>query len=44
MMGYSKSNTAPLLKRFLARADDLLAGIRNSDKGPRRQMAAANVR
>jgi LysR family hca operon transcriptional activator len=27
MMGYNKSNTSPLLKRFLARADDLVAAI-----------------
>lgn len=28
MMGYNKSNTAPLLKRFLPRADELVAGVR----------------
>jgi LysR family transcriptional regulator, hca operon transcriptional activator len=27
VMGYSKSNTSPLLKRFLARADELVAGV-----------------
>jgi LysR family transcriptional regulator, hca operon transcriptional activator len=28
MMGYSKSSTSPLLKRFLARADELVARVR----------------
>jgi LysR family hca operon transcriptional activator len=27
MMGYNKSNTSPLLKRFLSRADELVAGV-----------------
>jgi LysR family hca operon transcriptional activator len=27
MMGYSKSNTFPLLKRFVSRADELIAGV-----------------
>jgi len=27
MMGYNKSNTSPLLKRFVARADELVAGV-----------------
>jgi LysR family hca operon transcriptional activator len=27
MMGYSKSNTSPLLKRFLARVDELVASV-----------------
>jgi LysR family hca operon transcriptional activator len=27
VMGYSKSNTSPLLKRLLARADELVAGV-----------------
>jgi LysR family transcriptional regulator, hca operon transcriptional activator len=27
MMGYNKSNTSPLLKRFVSRADDLVAGV-----------------
>lgn len=27
MMGYNKSNTSPLLKRFLARADDLVSAV-----------------
>jgi len=27
MMGYSKSNTSPLLKRFASRADELIAGV-----------------
>jgi LysR family hca operon transcriptional activator len=27
VMGYNKSNTSPLLKRFLARADEMVAGI-----------------
>jgi LysR family transcriptional regulator, hca operon transcriptional activator len=27
MMGYNKSNTSPLLKRFLFRADELVAGV-----------------
>jgi LysR family hca operon transcriptional activator len=28
VMGYSKSNTSPLLKRFVSRADELVAGVR----------------
>jgi LysR family hca operon transcriptional activator len=27
VMGYNKSNTSALLKRFLIRADDLVAGV-----------------
>jgi LysR family transcriptional regulator, hca operon transcriptional activator len=27
VMGYNRSNTSPLLKRFLARADELVAGV-----------------
>jgi LysR family hca operon transcriptional activator len=27
VMGYSRSNTSPLLKRFLARADELVAAV-----------------
>jgi LysR family transcriptional regulator, hca operon transcriptional activator len=27
VMGYNKSNTSPLLKRFLLRADELVAGV-----------------
>lgn len=27
VLGYNKSNTSPLLKRFLARADDLVSGV-----------------
>jgi LysR family hca operon transcriptional activator len=27
MMGYNKSNTSPLLKRFVSRADELVAGV-----------------
>jgi hypothetical protein len=27
MMGYNKSNTSPLLKRFLVRADDLVTAV-----------------
>jgi hypothetical protein len=26
-MGYNRSNTSPLLKRFLARADELVAAV-----------------
>jgi LysR family transcriptional regulator, hca operon transcriptional activator len=26
-MGYNKSNTSPLLKRFLSRADELVVGV-----------------
>jgi LysR family hca operon transcriptional activator len=33
MMGYNKSNTSPLLKRFLARADDLVAAIQKKPNG-----------
>jgi LysR family transcriptional regulator, hca operon transcriptional activator len=29
MMGYNKSNTSPLLKRFVSRADELVAGVKN---------------
>ena len=31
VMGYNKSNTSALLKRFLARADDLVAGVRKTE-------------
>ena len=31
VMGYNKSNTSALLKRFLARADDLVAGVRTAE-------------
>ena len=27
LMGYNKSNTSPLLKRFLSRADELVVGV-----------------
>jgi LysR family hca operon transcriptional activator len=27
VMGYNRSNTSPLLKRFLARADELVARV-----------------
>jgi LysR family hca operon transcriptional activator len=37
MMGYNKSNTSPLLKRFLGRTDDLVAAIQ---KNPRPTAAA----
>jgi LysR family hca operon transcriptional activator len=30
MIGYNKSNTSPLLKRFLARTDDLVAAIQRN--------------
>lgn len=30
VMGYNKSNTSALLKRFLARADDLVAGVQKA--------------
>ena len=34
VMGYSRSNTSPLLKRFLARADELVARVsQNADIG-----------
>jgi LysR family hca operon transcriptional activator len=29
MMGYNKSNTSALLKRFVSRADELVAGVQN---------------
>ena len=35
VMGYNKSNTSALLKRFLARVDDLVAGVRKA--GPKSQ-------
>jgi len=31
MMGYNKSNTSPLLKRFVARADELVAGVQKQN-------------
>jgi LysR family hca operon transcriptional activator len=31
VMGYNKSNTSALLKRFLARVDDLVAGVRKAE-------------
>ena len=31
VMGYNKSNTSALLKRFLARTDDLVASVRNAE-------------
>lgn len=31
VMGYNKSNTSALLKRFLARADDLVAGVQKQN-------------
>jgi hypothetical protein len=31
VMGYSKSNTSPLLKRFVARADELVAGVQKQN-------------
>jgi LysR family transcriptional regulator, hca operon transcriptional activator len=30
MMGYNKSNTSPLLKRFLSRADELVGRVSQS--------------
>jgi len=32
MMGYSKSNTNPLLKRFLSRADEIVQHVRQKEK------------
>jgi LysR family hca operon transcriptional activator len=32
MMGYNKSNTSPLLKRFLGRTDDLIAAIQKNSQ------------
>jgi LysR family transcriptional regulator, hca operon transcriptional activator len=29
MMGYNKSNTSAVLKRFVSRADELVASVRN---------------
>jgi LysR family transcriptional regulator, hca operon transcriptional activator len=31
VIGYNKSNTSALLKRFLTRVDDLVAGVRNAE-------------
>ena len=31
VMGYNKSNTSTLLRRFLTRADDLVAGVQKQD-------------
>ena len=31
VLGYSKSNTSALLKRFLVRADDLVAGVQKQN-------------
>jgi len=33
VMGYNRSNTSPLLKRFVSRADELVAGIRKQNSG-----------
>jgi LysR family hca operon transcriptional activator len=30
MLGYSRSNTSPLLKRFLARTDQMIAAVAKS--------------
>ncbi|ABF43580.1 transcriptional regulator, LysR family [Candidatus Koribacter versatilis Ellin345] len=35
MMGYNKSNTSPLLKRFLLRADQLVSRVSQGDAYPR---------
>ena len=32
VMGYNKSNTSPLLKRFLLRADELVAGVQRQNE------------
>jgi LysR family hca operon transcriptional activator len=37
VMGYRTSNTSPLLKRFLSRADELVARV--SEKGPPKNAA-----
>jgi LysR family hca operon transcriptional activator len=31
VMGYNKSNTSPLLKRVVARADELVAGVQKQN-------------
>jgi LysR family hca operon transcriptional activator len=41
VMGYNKSNTSALLKRFLARADDLLASVRKAEPRFERNRTAA---
>jgi hypothetical protein len=33
-MGYSRSNTSPLLKRFLARSDDLVKKVTQTVRSP----------
>jgi LysR family hca operon transcriptional activator len=35
VMGYNKSNMSPLLKRFLHRADELVAGVQRQKEEPR---------
>jgi LysR family transcriptional regulator, hca operon transcriptional activator len=35
MMGYSKSNSSPLLKRFLLRADELVNRVSRGETHPR---------
>jgi LysR family hca operon transcriptional activator len=39
VMGYSKSNTSALLKRFLARTDELVAGVQNQSSSPKSNRA-----
>ena len=40
VMGYNKSNTSPLLKRFLLRADELVAGVQMQNSAPKNQRSA----
>jgi len=35
VIGYSKANTSPLLKRFLSKADELLPGVSENQRQPR---------
>jgi hypothetical protein len=39
-MGYNKSNTSALLKRFLLRADELVAGVQMQNSAPKSQRSA----
>jgi LysR family hca operon transcriptional activator len=40
VMGYNKSNTSPLLKRFLLRADELVAGVQRQNAKTDRRVAS----
>jgi LysR family hca operon transcriptional activator len=44
VMGYNKSNTSALLKRFLARADELVAGVQKQNSKSEGNWTASNDR